>query len=102
MKVAICDPGVGATNIARELGWIGKIYTWGIFQWLIPPWKGACSIAFAAASEKIDRMASGVMICDCKEKKVIERILVEEEQEAIYQITKKLLERICENGTIRS
>ena len=39
LYVVVCDPGVAATSIARELGCIGKIYHWGIFQVLVPTWK---------------------------------------------------------------
>ena len=100
VKTVICDPGVAATNIARELGCIGKIYTWPIFQWFVPPWKGACTIAFAAASNHIDAMETGVLLRDCKKKELIERIQDIEEQEKIYRVTSELLCRIEENGSV--
>ena len=34
-----CDPGVAATNIARELGVIGWLYSRGVFQLFAPTWK---------------------------------------------------------------
>lgn len=37
--VTACDPGVAATNIARELGCIGKLYAMSFFQLFAPSWK---------------------------------------------------------------
>lgn len=37
--VSTCDPGVAATNIARELGCIGKLYRMSFFQIFAPSWK---------------------------------------------------------------
>ena len=100
IKCVICDPGVAATNIARELGCIGKIYSLSFFQWVVPPSKGACTIAYASASEKVNEMESGVMLRDCKKKTVIDRILQVEEQEAIYDVSKQILQIIEEKGRI--
>ena len=100
IKCVICDPGVAATNIARELGCIGKLYTQAFFQWVIPPSKGACTIAFASASEKVNEMESGVMLRDCKKKTLIDRILKVDEQEAIYRVSKEILQLIEEKGSI--
>ena len=100
VKTVICDPGVAATNIARELGCIGRIYTWPIFQWFVPSWKGACTIAFASASEEIDDMENGVLLRDCKKKELIDRIRDIEEQDMIYGITSELLCRIEKYGTV--
>ena len=36
-----CDPGVAATNIARELGVIGWLYSRRFFQLFAPTWKVA-------------------------------------------------------------
>ena len=90
IRCMICDPGVAATNIARELGCIGKLYTQSFFQWIVPPSKGACTIAFASASDKVNEMESGVMLRDCKKKTVIDRILKVDEQEAIVEKLKSL------------
>lgn len=100
MKTVICDPGVAATNIAREWGCIGKIYTWRICQWFVPPWKGACTIAFAAASDHVNDLENGVLLRDCKKKELIERIKDVDEQEKIYRVTSELLCRIEENGNV--
>ena len=37
--VSTCDPGVAATNIARECGCIGKLYALPFFQLFAPSWK---------------------------------------------------------------
>ena len=37
--VTSCDPGVAATNIARECGCIGKLFAKSFFQLFAPSWK---------------------------------------------------------------
>lgn len=102
IKSVICDPGVAATNIARELGCIGKLYSLSFFQLFAPTSRGACTIAFASASDKVDSLESGVMLKDCKEKSVIKQILRVEEQDAIYRVSKDMLQLIDTKGSIKS
>lgn len=39
--VIACDPGIAATAIARQLGCIGTIFQWKIWQCFFPTWKVA-------------------------------------------------------------
>lgn len=94
LKTVICDPGVAATNIARELGWIGKLYALPFFQLFAPTAKGACTIAFAAGSGKVEKMENGVMLKNCKRKELIRQIRDEDEQEAIHSVTMDVIRSI--------
>lgn len=94
LKTVICDPGVAATNIARELGCIGRLYALPFFQLFAPTAKGACTIAFAAGSGKVETMESGVMLKNCRRKELIRQIQNEDEQEAIRRVTMEALRSI--------
>ena len=92
LKTVICDPGVAATNIARELGFIGKLYALPFFQLFAPTAKGACTIAFAAGSGKVAAMESGVMLKNCRRKELIRQIRDVKEQEAIRKVTMDVIQ----------
>lgn len=94
LKTVICDPGVAATNIARELGFIGKLYALPFFQLFAPTAKGACTIAFAAGSGKVAAMESGVMLKNCRRKELIRQIRDVKEQEAIRKVTMDVIQSI--------
>ena len=86
----VCDPGTGATSIAREFGCLGWVQQTRFCRWIHPAEGGGIAIAFCALDKSCAR--TGIIVYDLKDQEPIPAIKSIEEQDQLFDLTHELLE----------